>query len=82
MRRSLVPEPIALAAQKKSGRRLGRIIVEMWRGDLDRGAWLGMAWLTTGRLTALGFIALGVIIWAFSWKRPPFVSPQKTPKEA
>ena len=61
---------------------LGRIIVEMWRGDLDRGAWLGMAWLTTGRLTALGFIALGVIIWAFSWKRPPFVSPQKTPKEA
>ena len=61
---------------------MGRIIVEMWRGDLDRGAWLGMAWLTTGRLTALGFIALGVIIWAFSWKRPPFVSPQKTPKEA
>ena len=51
---------------------IGRIIVEIWRGDLDRGAWLGLNWLTTGRLTALGFIALGIGIWAFSRNRPPF----------
>lgn len=61
---------------------VGRIIVEMWRGDLDRGAWLGMAWLTTGRLTAIGLIALGLVIWAFSRKRPPFTSPKEKPKEA
>ena len=61
---------------------IGRIIVELWRGDLDRGAWLGQAWLTTGRLTAIGFIILGVVIWAFSRNRPPFVSPKEELKEA
>ena len=61
---------------------IGRIIVELWRGDLDRGAWLGQAWLTTGRLTAIGFIALGIVIWAFSRNRPPFISSKEAPKEA
>jgi len=61
---------------------IGRIIVELWRGDLDRGAWLGQAWLTTGRLTAIGFIVLGVVIWAFSRNRPPYSPPKETPKEA
>ncbi|HJW08339.1 MAG TPA: prolipoprotein diacylglyceryl transferase [Holophagaceae bacterium] len=43
-----------------------RMVVETWRGDLDRGTWLGLSWLSTGRLTALGFVALGVtlmIVW-------------------
>ncbi len=39
-----------------------RMVVETWRGDLDRGTWLGLQWLSTGRLTALGFVALGVIL--------------------
>ena len=56
---------------------IGRIVVEIWRGDLDRGAWLGLNWLTTGRLTALGFIALGIGIWAFSRNRPPFPEPKE-----
>lgn len=61
---------------------IGRVIVELWRGDLDRGAWLGQAWLTTGRLTAIGFIVLGIAIWAFSRKRLPYSPPKATPKEA
>jgi phosphatidylglycerol:prolipoprotein diacylglycerol transferase len=39
-----------------------RMVVETWRGDLDRGTWLGLGWLSTGRLTALGFVALGVVL--------------------
>ena len=43
---------------------LGRIVTETWRGDLDRGTgWLGWAWLSTGRLTGLGFMALGALLW-------------------
>ena len=48
---------------------LGRFILETWRGDLDRGVWLGLSWLSTGRLTALAFMAFGVIIWCWSSKR-------------
>jgi phosphatidylglycerol:prolipoprotein diacylglycerol transferase len=47
-----------------------RLVVETWRGDLDRGAWLGLSWLSTGRLTALGFLAFGLILWIL-WKRQP-----------
>jgi len=45
---------------------LGRMLVETWRGDLDRGVWFGLSWLSTGRLTALGFVlfGLGVLAWA------------------
>ncbi len=42
---------------------LQRLGVETWRGDLDRGFWLGLSWLSTGRLTALGFIAFGAVSW-------------------
>ncbi|HJV22497.1 MAG TPA: prolipoprotein diacylglyceryl transferase [Holophagaceae bacterium] len=41
-----------------------RMVVETWRGDLDRGTWLGLPWLSTGRLTALGFVALGAVLMA------------------
>ena len=44
---------------------LQRLTVEIWRGDLDRGFWLGLSWLSTGRLTALGFVAFGLIAWAW-----------------
>jgi phosphatidylglycerol:prolipoprotein diacylglycerol transferase len=48
---------------------LGRIITETWRGDVDRGlGWLGWAWLSTGRLTGLGFMLLGLGLWMF-WSR-------------
>jgi phosphatidylglycerol:prolipoprotein diacylglycerol transferase len=48
---------------------LGRIITETWRGDVDRGtAWLGWAWLSTGRLTGLAFMMLGLGLWMV-WQR-------------
>jgi phosphatidylglycerol:prolipoprotein diacylglycerol transferase len=48
---------------------LGRVITETWRGDVDRGTgWLGWAWLSTGRLTGLAFMLLGVGLWTF-WNR-------------
>jgi phosphatidylglycerol:prolipoprotein diacylglycerol transferase len=39
---------------------LSRVILEIWRGDLDRGVWLGLSWLSTGRLTGFAFILFGV----------------------
>jgi phosphatidylglycerol:prolipoprotein diacylglycerol transferase len=48
---------------------LGRVITETWRGDVDRGTgWLGWAWLSTGRLTGLSFMLLGLGLWLF-WNR-------------
>jgi phosphatidylglycerol:prolipoprotein diacylglycerol transferase len=43
-----------------------RIVLETWRGDVDRGIWLDISWLSTGRLTALVFILIGAGIWAMS----------------
>ncbi len=45
-----------------------RLTVETWRGDMDRGAWLGLAWLSTGRLTAMAFVAFGLGLWIW-WSR-------------
>jgi prolipoprotein diacylglyceryltransferase len=48
---------------------LGRVITETWRGDVDRGTgWLGWTWLSTGRLTGLAFMLLGLGVWLF-WSR-------------
>ncbi len=48
---------------------LGRVVTETWRGDVDRGTgWLGWAWLSTGRLTGIGFMMLGLGLWLF-WNR-------------
>ncbi len=48
---------------------LGRVITETWRGDVDRGTgWLGWAWLSTGRLTGLAFMLLGLGLWLV-WSR-------------
>lgn len=48
---------------------LGRVVTETWRGDVDRGTgWLGWAWLSTGRLTGLAFMMLGLGLWMF-WNR-------------
>jgi phosphatidylglycerol:prolipoprotein diacylglycerol transferase len=38
---------------------VSRIVLENWRGDLDRGIWFGLSWLSTGRLTGLAFILFG-----------------------
>jgi phosphatidylglycerol:prolipoprotein diacylglycerol transferase len=45
---------------------LGRMLVETWRGDLDRGVWFGLSWLSTGRLTALGFVLFGIAVLAWA----------------
>lgn len=44
---------------------LGRTITESWRGDLDRGVWFNIAWLSTGRLTGCLFILIGVTLWVW-----------------
>ena len=53
---------------------LQRLVVETWRGDLDRGFWLGLSWLSTGRLTALAFLLFGVLVWAWYGRRAARVS--------
>ena len=44
---------------------LGRMITEVWRGDLDRGVWFSISWLSTGRLTGCLFILIGVTLWVW-----------------
>ncbi|MCL1908445.1 MAG: prolipoprotein diacylglyceryl transferase [Holophagaceae bacterium] len=45
-----------------------RMVLETWRGDVDRGLWFDASWLSTGRLTALIFILIGGGIWVWSGK--------------
>ena len=48
-----------------------RAITETWRGDLDRGTGIfHISWLSTGRLTAIGFVMLGIILLAM-WRKKP-----------
>jgi len=42
---------------------VGRMVTEVWRADLDRGFLLGIPWLSTGRATALAFVAFGAFLW-------------------
>lgn len=44
---------------------LGRTITESWRGDLERGLWFEVSWLSTGRLTGLLFIFIGASLWVW-----------------
>lgn len=44
---------------------VGRLVTESWRGDLDRGIWFGLSWLSTGRLTSCAMILLGSGLWLF-----------------
>ena len=41
---------------------MARIVIECWRGDIDRGFLLGISWLSTGRLTSCLFIVFGTVI--------------------
>jgi prolipoprotein diacylglyceryltransferase len=51
---------------------IARFVTETWRGDLGRGVgWGGIAWLSTGRLTALGFVALGALLLVSLGRRRP-----------
>jgi phosphatidylglycerol:prolipoprotein diacylglycerol transferase len=50
---------------------VARAVVETWRGDGDRGIWLGLSWLSTGRLTALLFVAIGLVLAAVLSRRTP-----------
>lgn len=47
---------------------LGRMVTETWRDDPDRGVWLNQPWLSTGRLTGLGFAVAGLVLLAL-WRR-------------
>ena len=40
-----------------------RSIIETWRGDLDRGLWLGLPWLSTSRITGAGLVLFGGLLW-------------------
>ena len=44
---------------------IGRMVTEIWRADLDRGFWMGISWLSTGRLTAILFILFGAGLWGW-----------------
>jgi phosphatidylglycerol:prolipoprotein diacylglycerol transferase len=48
---------------------LGRIMTETWRGDLDRGFFLDIAWLSTGRATSCLFILFGIGLLAWFARR-------------
>jgi phosphatidylglycerol:prolipoprotein diacylglycerol transferase len=43
-----------------------RVFLETWRGDFDRGFWLGISWLSTGRVTAVLLILIGTGVWWLS----------------
>jgi prolipoprotein diacylglyceryltransferase len=47
----------------------GRLLTETWRADLDRGVWLGLPWLSTGRLTGFLFILFGAGLWVWFSRR-------------
>ena len=44
---------------------IGRVVTEHWRGDLDRGFFLGIPWLSTGRATSCLFVLFGagLLVW-------------------
>jgi phosphatidylglycerol:prolipoprotein diacylglycerol transferase len=42
-----------------------RTVLETWRGDADRGVWLGLRWLSTGRVTGGLLIAGGFCMLAW-----------------
>lgn len=69
-RRRTFPGQVAGAFFMLEG--LGRMTLEFWRGDLDRGFILGIPWLSTGRLTGLLFILFGLGLWVwFRSRKPP-----------
>jgi phosphatidylglycerol:prolipoprotein diacylglycerol transferase len=43
-----------------------RFFLETWRGDVVRGFWLDIPWLSTGRITAIAFVLIGIGIWWWS----------------
>jgi prolipoprotein diacylglyceryltransferase len=43
---------------------LGRLALETWRGDDDRGLWLGVSWLSTGRVTGAALVVAGCVLYA------------------
>ena len=46
-----------------------RAVLETWRGDVERGVWFGLDWLSTGRITAAVMVLVGVSIWAWGANR-------------
>jgi phosphatidylglycerol:prolipoprotein diacylglycerol transferase len=47
-----------------------RIVLETWRGDVDRGDnWFNVSWLSTGRITGILLILIGLGIWTWAGSR-------------
>jgi len=44
---------------------IGRMVIEHWRGDLDRGFLMGIPWLSTGRATSCLFVLFGCVLLAW-----------------
>jgi phosphatidylglycerol:prolipoprotein diacylglycerol transferase len=44
---------------------IGRMVTEHWRGDLDRGFFMGIPWLSTGRATSCLFVLFGCALLAW-----------------
>lgn len=55
-----------------------RFAIEGLRGDTQRGVWLNIDWLSTGRLTALALVLVGAVLFALVPKAPPVTSPSTT----
>jgi phosphatidylglycerol:prolipoprotein diacylglycerol transferase len=70
-RRRLRKFPGQLAALYFILEGLFRLVLETWRGDYDRGFWLGLPWLSTGRLTAAALILIGAGVWLRCGRRAP-----------
>lgn len=48
---------------------VARMLLESWRGDVDRGLWFDLPWLSTGRLTGFAFLLFGFGLWLFFHRR-------------
>ncbi len=58
------PWPGAMFAWLMGAYGIVRIVLEVFRGDLERGIWAG-GWITTAQLTGLFLVAAGLGIWRY-----------------
>ncbi len=57
-----------------------RFSIETFRGDLGRGVWFDISWLSTGRITALTLIAVGILFVLIQQRRRLTDSLSTSPK--
>jgi len=54
-----------------------RFVLETWRGDADRGFWLNLSWLSTGRVTGILLILFGAGLWIWTNRAAKLMATQK-----